>query len=702
MSQEADLCDSLAVAPVNLNELAQTQSRLASENENGGQQVSTTRAPFNNNGVYEQDEQDKNVCTAQTDEDQDEVMKEEEDDSEESSLIRCQSPDTPMTDSSYSETGSLQETPFGFSPGTSPEPASSASLMEGAEKQSESSAMDLCYGDPKTELFSAKLVSSSEQHTSSQETVLDHKLSPAIVPSAVSFAVSDLLSQHSLSCSAPAFAGIETSIDPTCTEEITMNQKPSELLGFLDQLATRGDDKHLPQHLHQIAEAFVAHEDYQRAILCIQLERLYHQRLLDNLSALQKQWETRCSKTSTALAAQHLDILKHICLTHSRPKASSAVSASLDSMVVSSCSLAEGRMEQVKREESSGGFLLSPSIDQDDKKDSSEVTKSECEDYKSERMDCFHPAQSNEKEGIERKGDETEGGLACTKLAEGDGVPPSVTDDMEQSKTAEQQGGGLCPAQEKETHLEEERDVEEATEALDMEEEEDAEEEEHNGKAFTFCPETLPVETVVSAAAVEIRQQECKSEQKETQRSPEDIQGTGLPSEMHTPDEYMKTPSLEDVGKEEEEDEEDYEVEPADLIRAAASLDTLAKLITVEEMVPAPGLVSILKKRTVFNESPIPASPEPQCNKLPAKRRVRFKVPDDGFDSDMGGGDSCLLLFLLCLVTVVISIGGTALYCALGDTHSSVCQDFSRNADFYIGQIQRGITQIQHWFTPTS
>lgn len=28
----------------------------------------------------------------------------------------------------------------------------------------------------------------------------------------------------------------------------------------------------------------------QRALLCIQLERLYHQRVLDNLNALQKQW----------------------------------------------------------------------------------------------------------------------------------------------------------------------------------------------------------------------------------------------------------------------------------------------------------------------------------------------------------------------------------------------------------------------------
>lgn len=72
------------------------------------------------------------------------------------------------------------------------------------------------------------------------------------------------------------------------------------------------------------------------------------------------------------------------------------------------------------------------------------------------------------------------------------------------------------------------------------------------------------------------------------------------------------------------------------------------------------------------------------------------------FSVDVGGGDSCLLLFLLCLVTVVISLGGTALYCALGDVHSSVCQDFTRNADFYMNQIQRGISHIQHWFGPGS
>lgn len=155
--------------------------------------------------------------------------------------------------------------------------------------------------------------------------------------------------------------------------------------------------------------------------------------------------------------------------------------------------------------------------------------------------------------------------------------------------------------------------------------------------------------------------------------------------------------------EEKNEEEEEYEVEQVDIIRQAASLDDMAKLITVEEVSPASGLVSILKKRSVHVDNiSASASSEPRPDKPPAKRRVRFKVPDDGYDQDVGGGDSCLLLFLLCLVTVVISMGGTALYCALGDAHSSVCQDFSRNADFYITQIQRGIAQIQHWFTPGS
>ncbi|TNM90374.1 hypothetical protein fugu_002663 [Takifugu bimaculatus] len=139
------------------------------------------------------------------------------------------------------------------------------------------------------------------------------------------------------------------------------------------------------------------------------------------------------------------------------------------------------------------------------------------------------------------------------------------------------------------------------------------------------------------------------------------------------------------------------DVEDAD--REASSLDDLAKLITVEEIFPPCGLVSILKRQ---NETVDCAPMNFRSSKASSKRCVRFKLPDDSYEHDVGGGDSCLVLFLLCLVTVMISLGGTALYCALGDIHSSICQDFTRNADFYMDQIQRGIYYLQNWFGPGS
>uniref|UniRef100_A0A8C3AIS8 Consortin C-terminal domain-containing protein n=1 Tax=Cyclopterus lumpus TaxID=8103 RepID=A0A8C3AIS8_CYCLU len=56
--------------------------------------------------------------------------------------------------------------------------------------------------------------------------------------------------------------------------------------------------------------------------------------------------------------------------------------------------------------------------------------------------------------------------------------------------------------------------------------------------------------------------------------------------------------------------------------------------------------------------------------------------------ADEMGGDSCLILLLLCLVTVVISIGGTALYCTLVDTYSNICTDFTHNVDFYVMNVR--------------
>ncbi|MGH0114396.1 UNVERIFIED_CONTAM: hypothetical protein FKN15_005878 [Acipenser sinensis] len=85
-----------------------------------------------------------------------------------------------------------------------------------------------------------------------------------------------------------------------------------------------------------------------------------------------------------------------------------------------------------------------------------------------------------------------------------------------------------------------------------------------------------------------------------------------------------------------------------------------------------------------------------------AKRRVRFQETDDILDQDEVGMDSCLLLVLLCVVTVFISVGGTALYCTFGDVESSVCTDFSNNVDFYFTQMQQGVQELKHWLSPGS
>lgn len=65
--------------------------------------------------------------------------------------------------------------------------------------------------------------------------------------------------------------------------------------------------------------------------------------------------------------------------------------------------------------------------------------------------------------------------------------------------------------------------------------------------------------------------------------------------------------------------------------------------------------------------------------------------------SDEVSGDSCLILLLLCLVTVVISIGGTALYCTLVDTYSNICTDFTQNVNFYAVNFRAFFEGLSYW-----
>ncbi|KAF7211758.1 transcript variant X2 [Nothobranchius furzeri] len=781
-----DLCDNspsaeaLAAQTRNLNEIkALTQNLPLSQSDEGGTCGLIQKPSPNDSGKeWKEVEKGNEVHTGMArdeneEEDIDDAMEEESETS--SSLVCCQSPDIPMTDSSYSETGSLLETLYPFSPGTSPEPTSPVIPVVSPETLHPISSLDLsqsgavsiasmtggvtcthgpsfttgpvdfntqgttsdpCLGSPactftedsdrrvKESLTSpcgstssrgaassaaGHLCSGAVTSTSPEPTQLNSStaasttaevLTTGLNPANIEFTsvTSPLTSNHEQNTSTSETTSSSFS---TCSTGSVLS--PTHLES-LEQLAQRDDDTHLPRYLHQIAESFVLQKDYQRALWFIQLERLYHQRVLDNLNALQERWESRCGKTTSDLETHHLDTLKHICQTHTRLMFLCVQCASLDTLrpkserggsrpSCTSSHQVEGRMDH-KAED------LSPPV-----KHSSNLLDSHKNIQEDPRGEMEGRGISHRSELTEQqdRGREEDGGVRCTTSALGNGLHPPTAEEVDQSDPAEQQEVDLRCARERETKGEkDESDIEEAAEALEMEDEgaEDDGEEKHKGGD----QESLSVKTLACGGELEEQQQlllddllynesrQCQDTQESTKTSRH--KETLPPEEAHLKQQEQCA---------EEEEEEDYEADPAHLIREAPSLDEMARLITVEEISPTSGLVSILKKRSVRLET---LSTSVSSELLPenptAKRRVRFRVPDDGYENDVGSGDSCLLLFLLCLVTVVISIGGTALYCAFGDAQSSVCQDFSRNVDFYVVQMHRGIAQLQHWLVSDS
>ncbi|XP_037542005.1 consortin, connexin sorting protein b [Nematolebias whitei] len=321
-----------------------------------------------------------------------------------------------------------------------------------------------------------------------------------------------------------------------------------ELLASLQSLRDDDDYTLLPQSLHQMAEAFSLKDDYQWAIRFLQLEKLYHERLLFNLSALQENWESQLAEKKDAesslsaetdgISQKHIETLSHICRTHHRPSAS---------------------VDQEK-----------PATALKDSQTKTEILQA-CHDEASEPQEW--------------------------------GQNPISKVSSPQRSHEEELGGG-------EQALEEGQEVEE---------------EEH-------CEETPEDE-------------EVKVEWP-----------TGVPQ---------------------------------------ASDKELAKLSHTEGNSSPEGLVSILKRRRASLDGLPP--PSSTSDKQSSKRKVRFSDPEDGIEQDEVRGDSCLILLLLCLVTVVISVGGTALYCTLVGTYSNICTDFSHNVDFYVSNVHGFFEGLGHW-----
>nr|KAF6302553.1 hypothetical protein mPipKuh1_009308 [Pipistrellus kuhlii] len=96
--------------------------------------------------------------------------------------------------------------------------------------------------------------------------------------------------------------------------------------GEVEQL----DSRALPLCLHQIAESYFQEEDYEKAMKFIQLERLYHEQLLANLSAIQEQWETKWKtvqpravtsprNSERGFNGEDFERLTKFCTTHQDP-----------------------------------------------------------------------------------------------------------------------------------------------------------------------------------------------------------------------------------------------------------------------------------------------------------------------------------------------------------------------------------------------
>ncbi|KAL2098570.1 hypothetical protein ACEWY4_005050 [Coilia grayii] len=537
----------------------------------------------------------------------------------------------------------------------------------------------------------------------------------------------------------------------------------------------------LPQRLHQIAEALVLEEDYERAIRFVQLERVYHERLLANLAALQEHWELRWrgaggpqrqAAERTPIDPEQLERLSHICRTHQQPLLSAEQCKAADKVQLNS-QICRRTEEEEEEEEVEVGRALAPLLpcDAGSMAESARAMEQERDtreaftqhDYPTANQQrapessqpCPSPTASPHlptetltgssglADGPSSNGCAAEAGLEAGPFAaaaaeaeaglaggtEGDGRQaedfPEAPAATGASRSPSREGPGEerqapLPLRQPHTHSHthtqpSQQHMEPLPHATHTPDEPIS----HTTLTRTHTPREQ-----IQAQAAELRpsQPEVRTagdgeeedeeleeeEEEEVEEAEEALELDGRVGVGGGGRGVGEDGGLVDLGVPEESPE--YEegdrgqrrglggdtVEPFKV----ATLDDMAKRIQVEEITPASGLVSILKRRSSLEGSSA-ARPIPKL-KAPTKRKVRFREPDDAFDQDEVGGDSWLLLLLLCLATVVISVGGTALYCTVGDAQSSVCTDFSHNMDFYIGQLQRGVAELQHWFSPSS
>ncbi|XP_054831656.1 consortin isoform X2 [Eublepharis macularius] len=401
------------------------------------------------------------------------------------------------------------------------------------------------------------------------------------------------------------------------------------------------DSRVLPLCLHQIAETYFQDGEYEKAMKFIQLEQLYHEQLLANLSSIQQQWEKKwkaaaagecrsLKKSAKDLNNEELDKLAELCTSHQEPLVS--------------------RSKLINEENTWTHNSFIGLIGSEDLKERGAASCDSDENVKSER-NVLHSNHCHGSSVI------SSGQLGSSILNHQQRQPVYKNDRTVPCRTSSDISENVCSR----SNMPEQATVGYAKVSEGIQETTELEEEDESEGSEDFFEQFLN-------GCIKVREESLK------------YLGTPGSSDTlsHIPNEQALYCSSEGYSLEE----------------SFSSLDELAKRIKIAETAPAEGLVSILKKRDDSEGKTLS-----QIQQRQSKRRVRFQEMDDTLDQEEVGGGSCILLILLCIATVFLSVGGTALYCTFGDTESPVCTDFAANVDFYCTRIIQGIEELKHWIS---
>ncbi|NXE88935.1 CNST protein, partial [Menura novaehollandiae] len=545
-------------------------------------------------------------------------------------------------------------------------------------------------------------------------------------------------------------------------------QTLQSLFSLLREEVEQMDSKILPLCLHQIAETYFQEEEYEKAMKFIQLERLYHEQLLANLSSIQEQWErkwktavpspvTTLRNSDKELSGQELEKLTRVCSSHQQKSYHILQLVSAENTWESGCLPQLMESKNLKEREATAfksGTETCPGVGP--KKEDKQLSTISPGENKTERLkeaaslwvaagkDHMEEQHCSAESTLEphTQSTGTVGRPSSGCLSSGDAakdnslqlrerqlskdavkiegagepgvkVPPEPMVDALVLTDADYMPTDLVPS---DKDVPADRNLLRSKHAAGFSEiasgqlgnsdlrqqqiqpDDDDEKSSWDRTASDECSGCNKVSdhesTAHSLMCKEI-QRAAGQERKVNNEEQEDLFLRFLNGNIIDTEESANLANQEDFDTLPDilpERASYNSLEALSLDDSFSSLDELTRRIEITEIAPVEGLVSILKKRDDRDGKTIA-----QVQQRQTKRRVRFQEMEDTLDQDEVSGGSCILLILLCIATVFLSIGGTALYCTFGDMESPVCTDFAANMDFYYTQILQRVEELKHW-----